>query len=58
MEERIRFVKRWLERCEDFSELCRQFGISRKTGYKYVERFRQRGLGGLEEESRAPHRRP
>lgn len=58
VEERIRFVKRWLERCEDFSELCRQFGISRKTGYKYVERFRQRGLGGLEEESRAPHRRP
>ena len=41
-----------------FSELCRRYDISRKTGYKWIERFRQGGLDGLEDQSKAPVRRP
>jgi transposase InsO family protein len=37
-----------------FTELCRQYGISRKTGYKYLKRFKQTGIEGLAEQSRRP----
>jgi transposase InsO family protein len=39
----------------NFRELCREYGISAKTGYKWKERFMAGGLGGLAEESRKPH---
>jgi transposase InsO family protein len=38
--------------------LCRRFGISRKTGYKWLERFRAEGEAGLQERSRASQRHP
>jgi transposase InsO family protein len=38
-----------------FTEVCRQFGISRKTGYKWFHRFRLEGLKGLEDRSRRPY---
>ena len=41
MEERLRFVARLLEG-EPMSEVCREFGISRKTGSKLFERYRER----------------
>jgi putative transposase len=40
------------------SELCRQFGISRKTGYRMLARWRSQGVSGLAERSHAPHRSP
>ena len=40
---------------ERLTDLCREFGISRKTGSKYKARFERFGLAGLEDESRAPH---
>src|SRR3990172_12866296 len=40
------------------AELAKQFGVSRKTAYKWLGRFAQEGLAGLEERSRAPHRHP
>ena len=40
MEERLRFVARLLEG-EPMSDVCREFGISRKTGYKLFERYRE-----------------
>lgn len=43
------------ENC-NFSALCRQFGITRRTGYKWLDRYRQGE--GLENQSRAPHFRP
>ncbi|HVK84050.1 MAG TPA: IS481 family transposase [Kofleriaceae bacterium] len=55
--ERMTFVKR-LEQGERMAELCREYGISRKTGYKYLERFRQHGPEGLFDYSRAPIGRP
>ncbi len=58
MDDRMRFVAACLEGCESISELCRQFGISRKTGYKWLGRYRSEGVRGLEGRSRAPHSNP
>ncbi len=55
MEERIRFVIR-LKDGESMACLCREFGISRKTGYKIVERYEECGLEGLTDRARRPHR--
>jgi transposase InsO family protein len=54
MQEKIEFVYRALSRREKFSELCREFTISTKTGYKWVDRFLKKGLAGLAELSRKP----
>lgn len=40
------------------AELCRHYGISRKTGYKIVARWEQAGAAGLEDRSRAPQQHP
>lgn len=40
------------------TELCAQYGISRKTGYKILKRYREEGPEALWDRSRAPHRRP
>jgi transposase len=37
------------------AELCRRYGISRPTGYKWTDRFEAAGLPGLQERSRRPH---
>ena len=55
MDERMRFVARYLEG-EKMAELCREFDVSRKTGYKIVERYKQCGLDGLTDRSRRPYR--
>ncbi len=38
------------------AELCREFGISRKTGYKIFDRYQERGIHGLTDRSRRPYR--
>lgn len=43
---------------ENFTALCRQFGISTKTGYKWKQRFLAEGRGGLQDGSRRPHSSP
>jgi transposase InsO family protein len=55
MEERLRFVARLLEG-EPMSELCREFGISRKTGYKIFVRYKEHGCAALTDRSRRPIR--
>ena len=55
MEERLRFVARLLEG-EPMSDVCRAFGISRKTGYKLFERYREEGPVALADRSRRPVR--
>jgi len=55
MEERLRFVARLLDG-EAMSLLCRDFGISRKTGYKIFNRYKEHGLVALTDRSRRPVR--
>ena len=55
MDERTRFVGRLLDG-EGMSDVCRAFGISRKTGYKIWGRYRQEGLEALTDRSRRPVR--
>lgn len=55
MEERLRFVARLLDG-EGMSEVCRAFGISRKTGYKIYNRYKEQGLEALCDRSRRPIR--
>jgi transposase InsO family protein len=55
MEERLRFVARLLDG-DTMSEVCRDFGISRKTGYKIFDRYRECGLSALTDRSRRPVR--
>jgi len=55
MEERLRFVARLLDG-EGMSDVCRDFGISRKTGYKIFNRYKQEGLEALCDRSRRPVR--
>ena len=55
MDERLQFVARRLAG-EPMAELCREFGISRKTGYKIFDRYQECGLQGLTDRSRRPYR--
>ena len=55
MDERMQFVARRLAG-EPLAELCREFGISRKTGYKIFDRYQECGVEGLTDRSRRPYR--
>ena len=55
MEERLRFVARLLDG-QAMTEVCREFGISRKTGYKIFDRYKEHGLEALSDRSRRPVR--
>ena len=55
MEERLRFVARLLDG-ETMTALCAEFGISRKTGYKIYDRYKDYGVHGLTDRSRRPYR--
>ncbi|HZE51951.1 MAG TPA: helix-turn-helix domain-containing protein, partial [Bradyrhizobium sp.] len=55
MEERLRFVARLLDG-EAMTDMCREFGISRKTGYKLFDRYKEQGLEALTDRSRRPVR--
>jgi transposase len=55
MDERVCFVARLLEG-EKMTALCREFTISRKTGYKIFDRYKESGLEALTDRSRRPWR--
>ncbi len=55
MEERFRFVEEWNSGDWTMAELCRFYGVTRATGYKWVGRYEAGGLEGLADLSRAPH---
>jgi transposase InsO family protein len=58
MDQREEFVLESLRRQTPFRELCRKFGISAKTGYKWVERFQAGGLPALRDLSTRPRTAP
>src|SRR5580704_7201319 len=58
MDERKEFIEEGKLNVDGFAELCRKYGITRQTGYKWVKRFQTEGERGLEEHSRAPRESP
>jgi transposase InsO family protein len=58
VDSKLQFIAEYLKHEESVAELCRWFGISRKTGYKLINRYEQAGLDGIHELSRRPHRSP
>jgi len=58
MDERCRFVLEAKSKGANISEICRRYGVSRKTGYKWLRRHEQEGLVGLYDRSRRPQNSP
>jgi len=58
MDEKYFFINEYRAHNFTMTELCKQFGISRTLGYKYVKRFKEMGIKGLEELSRKPKSSP
>jgi transposase-like protein len=59
VEQRLRFLIEASQRTETMIDLCRRYGVSRKTGYKWLKRYQQSGtLAGLKDQPRRPQRSP
>jgi len=57
MSQKLEFVERF-EKGETVAALCREYGVSRQTGHKWIRRFKEQGYDGLEEQSRRPRSAP
>ena len=57
MNQKIEFSLKAIN-CLNFRSLCKEYGISTKTGYKWKERFLENGIAGMNDESRRPHTSP
>jgi transposase InsO family protein len=58
VEERMRFVVAVEQHEESFAAVCRRFGVSRRVGYKWLGRYQEAGVEGLQDRSRMPRHRP
>jgi putative transposase len=58
MDERMSFIVDWQRQEATIADLCRCYGISRKTGHELINRFKAEGIEGLKDRSRAPHEHP
>jgi transposase InsO family protein len=58
MDFRVQFISEYLTGLLSMTELASQYGISRKTGYKWVERYETAGPAALQDQSRRPHAHP
>ncbi len=58
MDQRTQFIADHLRDVRSITELCALYGVSRKTGYKWIDRYVRHGPAGLEEASRRPRRSP
>jgi transposase InsO family protein len=58
MDERMSFIVDWQREEWSVAALCRRYGVSRRTGYKWLDRFEASGLDGLKDRSSAAHRHP
>lgn len=56
--QRVRFVTEWESQDWSLAELCREYGITRRTGYKWLARYELSGIEALEDSSRAAHIHP
>ena len=57
-EQRVRFVVEATQKTQTFRALCAAYEISRPTGYLWLQRYREFGVGGIAERSRKPHHSP
>jgi len=58
MDQRTQFIADYLRETLNITELCDLYGISRKTGYKWIDRYLHQGPAGLDERSRRPWHSP
>src|SRR3990172_7883581 len=58
MDQRTQFIADFLRQGLSITELCDLYGVSRKTAYKWIDRYLRQGPAGLEERSRRPHASP
>ena len=58
MDQRERFIQDHRLDLYTMAELCARYGVSRKTGYKWLDRFEEEGRAGLRDRSRASHQCP
>lgn len=58
MDQRVQFIANWLSGDYTKSELCEAYRVSRPTGDRWIGRYLEAGVEGLQERSRAPHGHP
>lgn len=58
MDQRIQYIADYLRQSLTITELCELYGVSRKTGYKWIDRYLHQGPAGLEEHPRRPGHSP
>ena len=58
MDQKARFIRDWIAGRWSVTELCGRYGVSRKTGYKWAERFALQGPDGLLDQGHAPRHSP
>lgn len=58
MDQRTQFIADYLRQAQSVSDLCELYGISRKTAYKWIDRYLRQGPAGLDERSRRPRNSP
>ena len=58
MDQKLLFIADHLRATDTFKDLCHRYGISRKTGYKWVARYMELGFEGLHNQPRKPHQHP
>jgi putative transposase len=58
MDQKVQFIADFRRQRFSFTELCERYDISRKTGYKWVDRYIEKGPGALEDQPRTPHHSP
>ena len=58
MDQKVQFVSDYLRNRFTMSDLCDRYGVSRKTGYKWIDRYLIHGPAGLGDRTRRPHSHP
>jgi len=58
MDQKVKLIGDWLDENYSITELSNKYGVSRKTIYKWIKRYDQEGISGLEEKSRASYSHP
>ena len=58
VDQKTQFISEYLRHTISVAELCRRYGVARKTGYKWIERYESLGPAGLEDRSRRPRSSP